>query len=166
MNILVVFLLSGFWHGANWTFVIWGGLHGIYLIAYRLVGSDTRSLSERSIPRKSNLVLHLVQLLLTFHLVLLAWVFFRSESVATAMLIIEKILVDHGPLFRAPTIFPQALFVTGLLLALEWFNWRTEYWVNSKFFCVSYRISYAMALFFAIVLFGMDSGSQFIYFQF
>lgn len=166
VNILVVFLLSGFWHGANWTFVIWGGLHGIYLIAYRLVGSDTRSLSERSIPRKSNLVLHLVQLLLTFHLVLLAWVFFRSESVATAMLIIEKILVDHGPLFRAPTIFPQALFVTGLLLALEWFNWRTEYWVNSKFFCVSYRISYAMALFFAIVLFGMDSGSQFIYFQF
>jgi len=166
VNILVVFLLSGFWHGANWTFVIWGGLHGIYLIAYRLVGADTRSLSRNAHPRIASLGLQFFRMTVTFHLVLLGWVFFRAESVATAVLIVERIVLDHGPLFWASSIFPQALFGTAALLVLDWFNWRTDYWANFNSYRVCYRMSYAIALLFAIILFGMDAGAQFIYFQF
>ncbi|QPD03614.1 MAG: Alginate O-acetyltransferase [Candidatus Nitrospira kreftii] len=165
-NLLAVFLLSGFWHGASWTFVIWGGLHGLYVIAYRLIGCDTRCQSAEKHQFKSYPLVQFFKLILTFHLVLLAWVFFRAENIATAMLIIKKIALDHGPLFRAPTNFPQAMFVTGLLLALDWVNRKIDYWDNTSSFSLSFRTAYAVGLFFAIVIFGMESGSQFIYFQF
>ena len=166
LNILVVFILSGLWHGANWTFVIWGGLHGLYLIAYRLVNFDTRYSSAHQHLLMSNWLLQFLQLMLTFHLVSFAWIFFRADSITTAMMIVEKIVLDHGPLFWAPTTFPQALFVTGLLLILDSLNQRIDYWSKENSISARWRTVYALSLFFAIVLFGLESGTQFIYFQF
>jgi len=164
-NLFAVFLVSGFWHGANWTFIIWGGLHGIYLIAERLAGLAMRHLAPGRQQQKPSLVLQSFKLILTFHLVLVAWVFFRADSLATAILVLRKIAFDHGPLFWDP-IIPQTLLATVLLLVLDLFNRKTDYWAKQDSFHVGFRVAYAVALLFAVVLFGMDNGTQFIYFQF
>ena len=79
MNLLLVFLFSGLWHGADWTFVLWGGLHGVYLILERFL---FRNRSPGRLP--------------TFLAVCLSWVFFRSPDVATAFTILGKILTDFS----------------------------------------------------------------------
>lgn len=165
-NLFVVFLLSGFWHGANWTFIIWGGLHGIYLIVYRIAGRATRRLFPSAQQHKPIFVLQALKVILTFHLVLLAWVFFRADSLATADQILRKIAMDHGALFFDPNTIPQALCATAVLLVLDLFNRMTDYWAKQESFHIGFKMAYAVALLFGVVLFGMDSGTQFIYFQF
>lgn len=165
-NLFFVFLLSGFWHGANWTFIIWGALHGTYLIAHRLAGLIAHHFDADGSQQKQNFVLQGFKLVLTFHLVLLAWVFFRADSLATAEQILLKIMFDHGALFWDPTIVVQAMFATAMLLVLDLLNWRTNYWAKQDSFHVGVRTAYAVALLFGVVLFGMESGAQFIYFQF
>jgi alginate O-acetyltransferase complex protein AlgI len=167
INLFIVFLLSGFWHGANWTFIIWGALHGVYLIVHRLlVGRLTHHFDIDRLQHKPNFVLQGVKLVLTFHLVLLAWVFFRADSLVSAEQILLKIMLDHGTLFWDPTIALQAFFATAVLLVLDLFNWRTDYWTKQGSFHVGFRTAYAVVLLFGVVLFGVENGAQFIYFQF
>lgn len=92
LNILITFLVSGLWHGASWTYVLWGGLHGIYLIVERL-------LCKEKAPGRA----------VTFALVCFAWIFFRSTSVSDAFLVI-------GRIFSAWS-FEAALSGTELLTA-------------------------------------------------
>src|ERR1035438_4563831 len=125
-NILVVFLVSGFWHGANWTFIIWGALHGAYLIAERAVSlSRSRWLPGSAGGEQSGLV-SAGRLLLTFHLVLLSWVFFRADSVGTACRILRKMVFVHGPIFWDPVIVTGACAV-GALVVFEIFNRLADY---------------------------------------
>jgi alginate O-acetyltransferase complex protein AlgI len=81
VNLAVVMLLGGLWHGAAWTFVIWGAIHGVMLIVERLRGKT--SLYEK-LPRP-------VRVALTFALVNLAWVFFRSEDLSSALAFIGRL---------------------------------------------------------------------------
>lgn len=90
-NILIVFLLSGLWHGADWTFVIWGLLHGIFLVLSLLTGNVRKKFTHwirlDAFPK-----LHqALQILFTFHLVLFSWIFFRANSIDDAVLILNKI---------------------------------------------------------------------------
>ncbi|MCX6834307.1 MAG: MBOAT family protein, partial [candidate division Zixibacteria bacterium] len=89
-NLMVVFVLSGLWHGAHWTFVIWGALHGTYMV----VSAATRHLRQRiraifSLDNHPTL-LKWSQVVITFHLVLFAWVFFRANSLSDALLILRR----------------------------------------------------------------------------
>jgi len=102
---------------------------------------------------------------LTFHLVLLSWVFFRAANLPTALDTVRRIAVDHGPLFWDPVIV-QGLLAILLLGALDLFHRRTGFWDSLDKFPRLPRLAYAVALLFGIVLFGVDSGTQFIYFQF
>lgn len=101
LNILITFLISGLWHGANWTYVIWGGLHGVYLIL------------ERLIKRPPGRVV-------TFSLVCFAWVFFRSETTAQALEILERIFSVWRPeqLLADLGMTRLELLIAGLLLCL------------------------------------------------
>jgi alginate O-acetyltransferase complex protein AlgI len=197
-NIGVVFLISGLWHGANWTFVIWGALHGMYYLVWRSlvpmrtgVSHQEKRLSSAAltpvvgeqITAICNQPLHLTLaatvrasrawnylrdgflILLTFHLVLLSWVFFRAANVSTALDTLRRIAVDHGPLFWDPIIV-QGVLAILLLGALDLFHRRTGFWDSLDKFPKWPRLAYAVALLFGIVLFGVDSGTQFIYFQF
>jgi D-alanyl-lipoteichoic acid acyltransferase DltB (MBOAT superfamily) len=89
-NLIVVFLVSGLWHGANWVFVVWGGLHGLYLVG-SIVTHDLRAKLRDLFGLENHPRLHRgIQLLVTFHLVLLGWVFFRAESLRAAGVIIRS----------------------------------------------------------------------------
>lgn len=164
VNLFVVFLVSGLWHGANWTFIVWGGLHGAYLVAERLAGLAAARLRGAAPPRPT-LAGDALRLVLTFHLVLLSWVFFRAESMTAALGILGKILTQPGPVFWDPAIADGALAL-GLLLVTDVFNRRTDYWENAARFPVVFRYAYALLLTFSVLLLGVEHGAQFIYFQF
>jgi D-alanyl-lipoteichoic acid acyltransferase DltB (MBOAT superfamily) len=218
-NIGVVFLISGLWHGANWTFVIWGALHGIYYLVWRSlepVAFDVRRriAAIRSVPLRLVTSAAIVRvplrllasagavqvpvvvptseatvrvcltsagtdraariwgylrngslILITFHLVLLSWVFFRAANLSTALDTLRRIAVDHGPLFWDP-IIGQCVLAILLLGALDLFHRRTRFWESLDQFPKWPRLAYSVALLFGIVLFGVDTGAQFIYFQF
>ena len=193
-NIAVVFLISGLWHGANWTFVIWGALHGLYYLVWRTVAPAASDVTMRNstvaadvrrrIPANSPESIRLLTsaatirssrawhffrdgffILLTFHLVLLSWVFFRAANLSTALDTLHRIAVDHGPLFWDPIIV-QGVLAILLLGAFDLFHRRTGFWDSLEKFPRLPRLAYAVVLLFGIVLFGIDSGTQFIYFQF
>jgi alginate O-acetyltransferase complex protein AlgI len=161
LNLMFVFLLSGFWHGANWTFIVWGALHGVYLIGERLWVTARNWLS---IPKKEGLLRQGVAVLLTFHLVLVAWVFFRARDVATAFDIVHRMLVPTGPLFFDPILVQCALGVL-IVTAGDWLICRTDYWNNLDRYPIT-RFATCLAMVFGISLLGIENGVQFIYFQF
>jgi alginate O-acetyltransferase complex protein AlgI len=160
-NIFVVFLLSGFWHGANWTFIIWGVLHGFYLTAERLL-SQRMARAENSTPSP---VVNFLKIVITFHLVTLSWVLFRARSLVEAGDILKKILFNHGALFWNAIIVQS---VCGIILLLAWdaFHHRTAFWDRLDRVAIPTKALAAIALLFGIVLFGIESHVQFIYFQF
>ena len=84
-NLMVVFLLSGLWHGANWTFIIWGGLHGFYMIIFRGAGKFREFISSK-LPAKA---MRLLSIVLTFHLVCLGWIFFKANSISDAFTLLQ-----------------------------------------------------------------------------
>lgn len=164
-NLFVVFVVSGFWHGANWTFIIWGALHGTYLMAERAAALARSRWFPAAACRQPSLLISAAKLILTFHLVLLSWVFFRADNVETACRILRKIAFVHGPVFRDPLLITGACAV-GALLVFELFNRRADYWDSLGRYPRAFRLAYALVLLFGVVLFGVDGGAQFIYFQF
>lgn len=159
-NLAAVFVLSGFWHGAKWTFVVWGALNGLYLIVGRLArptGKPTRP-AEGAVRSGLGVVI-------TFHLVLLSWVFFRAENLTIALAILKKIVTDRGALFVDP-ILAQCGLAIAALFVLDLFNRKTRLLDHLEGASVRVRLALATILVFAIVLFGVDRGAQFIYFQF
>lgn len=88
LNILIVFTLSGIWHGANWTFVVWGALHGVYLIGERMM-----SRRKRGEERPPSLPVTLFRRLVVFVLVSFAWIFFRAENLGHATYIVRNLFV-------------------------------------------------------------------------
>ena len=157
-NLMVVFLVSGLWHGANWTFVFWGGLHGLYLIFELLF--------PLNISRFNSVLGQGLKMVKTFVLVCLAWVFFRSESIDQAFEIIHKIVSFKGSLyFGGQSNFIYAVIALFLLLLVE----VKQEWLPSKaskqLFTYQWGIKY-LIIFVLILLLGVFDKGQFIYFQF
>lgn len=167
LNLFIVFLISGLWHGANWTFIIWGALNGFYLV-FALISAKLRRRVNKLIlldkfPRLNNLL----QILVTFILACFAWVFFRAESADQAFTIINKIIFFGGKLYIGEQDnFIYSLVSILLLLVIEFKN---EYYGKIKFLNNS-RVVLRWASYILIILyigmFGVFDGGQFIYFQF
>jgi len=160
-NLFIVFVVSGLWHGANWTFVIWGAVHGSYLI---LAIQKDNLLRKLKFNPKNNLFNRIVQIAITFTLVAFAWIFFRAANIAQAVFIIRKIahisVSDHVAfnLNHAEMLF--CIFLIVLLLFKEKFylSIRTS---NTYYFTFIF-----LFITFSCYLFGVFGNNQFIYFQF
>ncbi len=167
-NLMVVFLISGLWHGANWTYIIWGGINGFYLVFAIITKKYWEKFNSfigiNKFPR-----LHLFfQILITFFLITFSRIFFRSKTVEDAYAVIKKILTFKGSIFNDGTaILLYSFFAISFLLAVEF---KKEFYKGSftlshhKYFWV--RNSYYSLLVILIILFGVFDGGQFIYFQF
>lgn len=180
-NLLLVFLLSGFWHGANWTFVIWGLLHGMYLIV------------EKYFPVKFNWssfkVFSLLKWFIVFFLVCIAWVFFRADSTAKAFTLFLGILSGIPAYFGSLFFEPDFLWLEPLLLnrdpvvyrvdflillfsipLLGWIHfWERNNNVHSLLDAKPLLVRFGFYFFvFHMILFSgaFHQGSEFIYFQF
>lgn len=166
-NLFFVFLVSGLWHGANWTFIIWGALNGIYLVAALLRDRVYAKLGFKTAKEKTGLS-RFFNISLTFLLICFSWIFFRAKDLSHATLIIKKIFTfEKGSLFITNPTFTYSLFAIAFLLVSEY---REEYYkdrlspVNNPNIVVRYIACLALVL--LILLIGVFDGSQFIYFQF
>ncbi len=171
VNIMLVFIVSGLWHGANWTFVVWGTLHGLYLVA----GDATAPMRLRL---KAALGLRgpvekAADILLVFVLVTLAWVFFRAATVRDGIYVISHIFNVRG--FHFADIFAvglprfemlTAFGLIGFVAAAEWFMAFPSEAVDRVWTLRPVRWTGYFACVFGIVFFGVFGGVEFIYFQF
>ncbi len=154
-NLMVVFLVSGMWHGANWTFLVWGALHGVYVVVTRW----TAAFWER-VPRA-------IAVLLTFHMVLVAWVFFRAATLADAVRVLQGFVSVRisDPLALASfdgtelAIAIVSIAVLELVHVLE----RRDMLRGRP---VAVRWACYVGLIMTVLLFGKFDERQFIYFQF
>jgi D-alanyl-lipoteichoic acid acyltransferase DltB (MBOAT superfamily) len=109
-NVLITFIVSGFWHGANWTFIIWGGLHGLYQIA-EIQLQPLKNRIDKSLSVKTETVTYRIyQSAATFLLVTFAWIFFKADSVHAAFGIIGRMFTKPDPW----VLFDESLFLAGL----------------------------------------------------
>ncbi len=110
LNLMIVMLLGGLWHGANWTFVVWGGLHGLYLVIHKL-------LLRRGVPQGTGPVVRVLKGLGIFLLVSLTWVFFRAPSLPVGLEYLGGILTLQSGGWQGLTF--QVLVIAGVLLPFE-----------------------------------------------
>jgi hypothetical protein len=155
----MVFLISGLWHGANWTFIIWGALHGCYLML--------EMLSDVLFPGKT--LVKPVRWFINFSLVTLAWVFFRAENMQTAKQVLWNIITwKPGPLYVGNAAY--LLYGIGLIIFLMAADYNTET-LKNKYSLIYHphraaRWSGYILLILTMLTIGVFNGGQFIYFQF
>ncbi len=170
VNLMAVFVVSGLWHGANWTFVVWGGLNGFYQVVSLL----TRGVREKlaGVVRIPAWPLTAFQMLLTFHLILITWVFFRAASIGDALTVISRVLESSAALpamlrvrvFTGEVGFAIALVV--VLLAIEVLDERKPLWERVRPLPVPVRWAVYYALIAAVIVFGSWQLQSFVYMQF
>ena len=169
-NLMITFLVSGFWHGKGMTFILWGGLHGLYQILEDLIGG----LKKKTDPKSD---LRLPKILLTFLLVSIAWVFFRSSRVLEALDILRRSFIPAG----WGSLFSETLYTWGLdarnfwilmgsiilLTVVDAFEYRKHSvmdWFDHQNMAV--RIVLLWILVFLITISLNISAAEFIYMQF
>lgn len=161
-NTFIIFLVSGFWHGANWTFIVWGAFHAFLFLPLILRGKNRKYTDIVAANRIMPTFKELAQMSFTFILAALGWIIFRSDNISQTMQIFNSIFSTS--LFQMPVLSKTFIFVL-VMLVVEWINRDKEhpFQINIKSKILRHLIYYAIML--TIVLF---SGNQetFIYFQF
>lgn len=186
-NLFVTFLISGLWHGANWTFIVWGGLNGAYLVISHWTQPLRRLVAAWSGLDRAPRVHKTVKAGMTFGLVCLAWVFFRADTLADALYIISAMVTgtvqtgfhlfqgDYSTAFRlakgagyAIERLEQviALLAIATVLTVHWLQRKNNFWEVLTRQAGWLRWSFYYALIFGTILFGAFGKNQFIYFQF
>ncbi len=170
-NIAVVFVLSGLWHGANWTFAAWGLLHAVYVVGERLL---VRVGLIRQEP--NGFLSKAVSVVVTFALVNVGWVFFRSASIQEAFYVLAHLFVDLDARSLVTdfsglglTKFNMALLLgsMAILLAIDLASWNGDLFARVKRLPIPLKWSFYYFLVVAPLLLGVfGDESQFIYFQF
>jgi alginate O-acetyltransferase complex protein AlgI len=166
-NTFIIFLVSGFWHGANWTFIIWGFLNALYFLPLLLAKRNRTNLDVVAQDSKLPNIKELVQMGLTFGLTVIAWVFFRAESVTHAFTYLKGLFSTS--LLTVPTIRPTNLLVLILFfIGIEWIGRRQHYAIEVLLLKQSRVIRWAfyMIIIAIIFVFSSDTQQEFIYFQF
>ena len=167
---MITMLLGGLWHGAAWTFVVWGALHGLYLCinhAWENYGPP--------IPQALKRPAGIVSFLLTFLAVVVAWVFFRADSLASATSVLSR-MADPREIVFGRTEIAQSLMI-AIYAALAWFAPNTQEIVgydhrnrsvggNFGTWQVRPALLYGGAVAFAFGVLGIQQHSEFIYFRF
>lgn len=165
-NMFIVFVVSGFWHGANWTFIIWGLLNAIYQLPLLLLGKNRSNLEIVAAGRLIPSVKEFGAMAITFLLTVFAWIFFRAESLSHAGRFVSGMFSQS--LFSLPEIRPTVIFILLVFfIFVEWLGREQKYAL--EFFGFKWpkalRWAFYFVLIFAIYIFT-GKEQQFIYFQF
>jgi alginate O-acetyltransferase complex protein AlgI len=166
-NTFIIFLVSGFWHGANWTFIIWGLLNALYIMPSIVFNTNRNNLDIVASGKYMPSLKDIFSIAVTFTLTVFAWIFFRAQNLSHAIGYIAGIFSKS--LFSVPQIRPTSLFVLIVLfLTVEWFGREKQYAIAHLENAVSkpLRIAFYYAVAVAIIYFSGSGEQQFIYFQF
>ena len=169
-NTFAIFIISGFWHGANWTFIVWGALNAIYFLPLLLTNNNRNNLETVAQGKFFPSIKELSFMMLTFGLTVFAWIFFRANNIGHAISYISEILSPS--LFSIPKFIGMRSALTTIVLVVifvlvEWKGREGQYAIAHLGIKWKRPIRYAMyyAIIIAIFWFG-GKEQQFIYFQF
>ena len=170
-NVFIIFIVSGFWHGANWTFIIWGTLNALYFLPVMILNKNRKYLDVVADGKYIPTLKELLQMFMTFMLTVFAWIFFRSENLTQAILIINEIFSSSFFTFPEFGNKRDILFVLLLVISMfvaEWYNKDSKYGIE-KFLLNKNRLmrwSFYCLIIVIIFIFKNDADNEFIYFQF
>jgi len=174
-NTLIIFLVSGFWHGANWTFIAWGALNALYILPSIIFKSNRLNIETIALARVFPTARELFAMLFTFTLTVFAWVFFRSQDIGSAIIFIKKATIG---LFYNYSYLQTALFfdrnigysmaiIICLFILFEWngrgYNFAIEKILSSRPVWIRWSFYYVLIY---MVLIYSGGEEPFIYFQF
>lgn len=161
-NLLITFVVSGVWHGANWTFILWGMYHGL------LICGHTLRVRYWHIKESTNKLMVGINIILTFVLALFGWTMFRANTLGDIVLAFKRMLLSHGPLYNGEG--KPELMLPLLLIAVLMFKeikdergWDLHF-MHHKNVVVSALSTAAVLI--VIALCAQFESGQFIYFQF
>jgi D-alanyl-lipoteichoic acid acyltransferase DltB (MBOAT superfamily) len=170
-NVFIIFLVSGFWHGANWTFIIWGAINALYFIPLFITNKNRNNLDTVAQGKYLPSIKELLLMLITFSLTVFAWIFFRAENINHAFEYISEIFSES--LFKIPSIkkgFRTSLptiFLVMFFVMIEWFGREGQYAIAK--IGLKWKKPFRYLLYYTIIIiifwFG-GKNEQFIYFQF
>lgn len=169
-NLMAVFLVSGLWHGASWTFVVWGGLNGAYQLLFLML-TRVRNSVARPLRRVQRAV-DLVNILVTFHLIAIAWVFFRADTISTAVSMLRRVA---GAIPSLPTAVSNysfsgeivmAAILILVLLVVEAIDEAHPIRVRLARQPTVVRWGAMYALIFSLIILGTWNMNEFVYMQF
>jgi len=169
-NIFIIFIVSGFWHGANWTFIVWGALNAVYFLPLLLANKNRHHIDIVANTKSLPSIKELSFMLTTFGLTVFAWIFFRAESVTHAVSYIAGIF--NSSLLSVPDFPMRREAVTTIVLIcifilVEWIGRRGDFAIDNIANKVPQpiRILFYYSIILSIFWYG-GSQQQFIYFQF
>lgn len=166
-NIFIIFIVSGFWHGANWTFIVWGLLNAIYFLPLLLTNNNRNNLETVAKGKFFPSIKELSFMLLTFGLTVFAWIFFRANDIGHAISYISEIF--SSSLFTIPRGYGSltTIILVILFILIEWQGREGQYAIAHL--GVKWKLPYRYAMYYAIIIaifwFG-GKEQEFIYFQF
>lgn len=164
-NTFIIFLVSGFWHGANWTYVSWGFINALYFLPLLLLSRNRNNLEAETLKWNFQSVGIIGRMLYTFSLTCIAWVFFRANTITDAFLYLKRIVTkgEFASQYIANERYNyELLLLVGLFVWVEWNNRSKEEPISGKYNTLKLALAIT-----AILAFGTFSDyKEFIYFQF
>ncbi|APY11356.1 membrane-bound O-acyltransferase family protein [Seonamhaeicola sp. S2-3] len=166
-NVFIIFLVSGFWHGANWTFIFWGALNALFFLPIFITNNNRNNLNVVAQGKYLPNVKEFLSIVLTFSLTVFAWIFFRAENINHAFRYISEIF--SSSLFKIPEIQPITIFLLLIFfIIIEWNGREKQYAISNVFLNCHKLIKWGFYAF-IITLIGIFMKTEvtpFIYFQF
>lgn len=169
-NTFIIFLVSGFWHGANWTFIVWGALNAIYFLPLLLTNNNRNHIDIVAKGKNLPSLREFISILTTFSLTVFAWIFFRADNIGHAFAYIKGML--SGSLLQVPSFASKrlalvTLLFVGIFSVIEWHGREGKYAIErlGLKWPRTIRWAFYLILTLAILLF-CGSEQEFIYFQF
>ena len=167
-NTFVIFIVSGFWHGANWTFVIWGALNALYFLPLLLLNKNRKNTNIVAEEELLPSIKEAFQMFITFFLTVFAWIFFRSPNVSDAMSYLN--IIFSKTLFMPSSIVDFDMFLLiGFFLLIEWLQRSKEHalqFLNQSKGNRVFRYIIISIIIWTIIIWGEFQNKEFIYFQF
>ena len=164
-NVFIIFLVSGFWHGANWTFIIWGGLNALYFLPLLLTNKNRVNTDIVAEDKLLPNFREILQMTSTFFITLLSWVFFRADSVTHATDYLQSMFTVS--LFSKPAIMPfTVLFLVIVFITIEWLGRHGQYALE-RIDRINKPLRWSIYIVLIMLMFLFTGEEQaFIYFQF
>jgi D-alanyl-lipoteichoic acid acyltransferase DltB (MBOAT superfamily) len=165
-NTFIIFLVSGFWHGANWTFIVWGFLNALYIMPSIIWNTNRNHLDIVAKGKYLPTVKEFLSMAITFSLVLLAWIFFRATNMHQAINYISTIFSTS--LFTIPEVRPMFLIMTiAVFVLIEWFGRENQYAIQHMGLQWYKPLRWSFYLLLSLLIFlNLGREQAFFYFQY
>ena len=166
-NTLIIFLVSGFWHGANWTFICWGAFHALLFLPLFIMGKNRKNKDVVAQGRLFPDIKEVCQMFITFLLVVIGWIIFRAENIHQAWDYIMRMVTRFD--FVLPAHGKDPLIYIAILLVVEWFQREKQFGLQIeekgifRYQAVRWTLYYVL---FITTLLLAGQQEEFIYFQF